>query len=144
MAIKSDRKNQIKILSEIFKLEMGGVIRYMHYSFMIMGHNRIPIQKWFRDQSQESMQHAIMVGEKITSLGGHPPLITAPVAETASHKIDEILRDCLKYEEEALRLYINLVSAAGNDIALEEFARSFVRDETEHIEETEKMLRQNK
>jgi bacterioferritin len=140
---KADRTEQIDILSEIFKLEMSGVIRYMHYSFMIMGNNRIPIQKWFRDQSQESMQHAILVGEKITSLGGHPPLITAPVQETANHKIDEILRDCLKYEEEALTLYIKLVTVAGSDIALEEMARGFVRDETEHIEETQKMLRQN-
>jgi hypothetical protein len=49
----------------------------------------------------------------------------------------------LKYEEEALTLYIKLVTAAGSDIALEEMARGFVRDETEHIEETQKMLRQN-
>ena len=29
-----------------------------------MGHNRIPIQKWFRDQAMESMAHATTVGEK--------------------------------------------------------------------------------
>ncbi len=44
-----------------------------------MGHSRIPIQKWFRDHATESIQQAILVGEKITSLGGDPPAVTAAV-----------------------------------------------------------------
>jgi len=33
------------------------------------------------------------------------------------------------------------VKIAGDDIALEELARQFLREETEHIEEVEKMLK---
>ena len=58
------------ILNDIYRSEMDGINRYLHYSFMIMGHNRIPIQKWFRDQATESMAHAITIGEKITSYEG--------------------------------------------------------------------------
>lgn len=134
----------LELLGDIFKMEMGGMIRYMHYSFMIMGHNRIPIQKWFRDQANESMLHAIVIGEKMTSLGGHPPLMSAPVTETTTHAVDEILKESLAFEMEALKLYKELVKAAGDDIALEELARGFVRDETEHIEEVQKMLRRDK
>ncbi len=134
----------LEVLEEIFQEEMGGVIRYLHYSFMIMGHNRIPIQKWFRDQAQESMQHAILVGEKITSYGGHPTLKAADVPETNSHEIDKILDECIAFEGHGLQLYQKLVSLAGNDIALEELARQLVREETEHLDEVKKMLRRAK
>lgn len=128
-------------LVQIFQAEMSGIIRYLHYSFMIMGHNRIPIQKWFREQAQESMNHATIIGEKITSLGGHPPMISARIEETNIHSVDQILQESLGFEEQTLNLYKKLVRLAGDDIALEEMAREFVRTETEHMDEVLKMLK---
>jgi bacterioferritin len=136
----------IPILQKIFESEMAGIVRYLHYSFMIMGHNRIPIQKWFRDQANESVMHTIVVGEKITSLGGHPAAVTASVAETNVHTIDGMLRESLDFEAEALEYYRELVKVAEaeGDIALEELAREFVRAEQEHHDEVNKMLRSPK
>ena len=131
----------LECLNKIFQAEMAGIIRYLHYSFMIMGHNRIPIQKWFRDQAAESTAHAIQAGELITSYGGHPPMITAKIEESNVHSVDQILRESLVFEEESLKLYKELVVAAGDDIALEEFARELVRAETDHIHEVQKMLK---
>lgn len=131
-------------LNRIFQKEMSGIHRYLHYSFMIMGYNRIPIQKWFRDKANEGMMHAVQIGEKITALGGHPSLESAKVPETQSHNIDDILKESLEFEQNALEDYIQLVQLAGDDIALEEMARDFVRQETEHLEEVEKMIRKNK
>lgn len=131
-------------LNEIYQEEMAGINRYLHYSFMIMGHNRIPIQKWFRDQASESMNHAIVIGEKITALGGHPTHRVGVVPETSTHLLDKILEESLTFETKALELYRELVRLAGDDIALEELARQLVREETEHIEEVQKMLRKNK
>ncbi len=121
---------------------MAGVVRYLHYSFMIMGHNRIPIQKWFRDQAQESTAHTIEVGELITSYGGHPPMITAKVEESNKHGVDQILKESLSFEKETLELYKDLAKIAveAEDIALEEFARGQVLAETNHIHEVQKML----
>lgn len=133
----------IETLSQIFKSEMAGVIRYMHYSFMIMGHNRIPIQKWFRDQAAESMAHSVIIGEKITSYGGHPPMISDKIEESNVHSVDQILKETLQFEEAALGLYRKLVSIAGDDIALEELARGFVKEETEHVDEVKKMIRRD-
>src|SRR5436190_1828702 len=98
MTSTQSNKKAIEVLSQIFQAEMAGIIRYLHYSFMIMGHNRIPIQKWFRDQATESMAHSVLVGEKITSLGGHPPVITAKVEETHVHSVDQILNESLHHE----------------------------------------------
>ncbi len=141
-----NKKNNDKIiecLSKIFQSEMSGIMRYLHYSFMIMGHNRIPIQKWLRDQAQESTAHAVAAGEKITSLGGHPPLILEKIKETNKHNIDQILKESLSFEEEALGYYKQLavLAAEAGDMATEEFARSMVMDESAHIDEVKKMLR---
>jgi bacterioferritin len=136
----------LPILQKIFECEMAGIVRYLHYSFMIMGHNRIPIQRWFRDQANEGVQHTIIIGEKITSLGGHPGAVTAAVRETNLHTIDGMLRESLEFESEALGYYRNLVTIAVDlgDVALEELAREFVRTEQEHHDEVNKMLRQPK
>lgn len=136
-------KQVLELLGDIYKAEMSGVNRYLHYSFMIMGYNRIPIQAWFRDNAKEAMMHATEVGEKITSLGGHPPMVSAKVEETNLHTIQQLLEESLKFEEEAIVKYKALVQTASDlgDIALEEMARSFVRAEVEHADEVRKMLR---
>lgn len=134
-------KEVMSCLNRIFQAEMAGIIRYLHYSFMIMGHNRIPIQKWFRDNANEASAHAIMIGEKITAYGGHPPVVSAQVEESGNHNVHQILEESLKYEASTLELYIELVKLAGEDIALEELARDMVRQETEHVEEVRKMLK---
>ena len=138
---QNTNKEVMECLNEIFQAEMAGIIRYLHYSFVIMGHNRIPIQKWLRDQATESMSHAVALGEKITSLGGHPPMISATVKETHKHSVDQLLEESLEHEEKGLAGYRKLVTLAGDDIALEEFAREMVRTEVEHIDEVKKMLR---
>ena len=134
-------KEAMDCLTQIFAAEMSGIIRYLHYSFMIMGHNRIPIQKWLRDRATEGSDHSIIIGEKITSLGGHPPVISAKVEESGRHGVHEILEESLGFEVATLELYKKLVKLAGDDIALEELARDFVRQETEHCDEVRKMLR---
>ena len=130
-------------LGKIYQAEMAGMSQYLHYSFMIMGYNRIPIQKWFRANAQESMDHATLIGEKMTSLGGHPPIVSANVEEGPSHSITQLLEESLKFEETAISLYKELTKLAEKyeDIALEELAREFVRNETEHADEVRKMLR---
>lgn len=136
-------KQVLDLLGEIYKIEMSGVNRYLHYSFMIMGYNRIPIQSWFRDNAKEAMTHATEIGEKITSLGGHPPMIAAKVEEKNVHTVQQLLEESLKFEEEAIVHYkkLVLISAELGDIALEELARAFVKSEVEHADEVRKMMR---
>jgi len=137
-------EDAMSCLHRIYQAEMAGIIRYLHYSFMVMGYNRIPIQAWFRNQATESQTHAVLIGEKITSYGGHPPLLSQSVEETNEHAIHAILEESLHHELEALKLYKQLAefAARDGDIALEELAREMVRGETEHIDEVRKMLRQ--
>ena len=132
----------IECLNTIMEFELAGVVRYTHYSLMIFGHNRIPIVKWLRDQATESLDHANMAGEHITTLGGHPSLKIASLLETHKHAIDDILKESLAHETTQIGNYRKLLSLTeGKILFLEEYARQMVMDEEQHCSEVEKMLR---
>ncbi|MCO5143060.1 MAG: bacterioferritin [Oligoflexia bacterium] len=133
-------KKLMEKLNEILEMEISGVVRYLHYSLMIKGPNRIPIVKFFRDQATESFDHASIIGEKITSFGGHPTLKVKPVSESNKHDVMDILKESLEHERHSVVLYRELLDLCEDDIALEELARELIRTEVEHIEEVEKML----
>ena len=128
-------------LDQILEAELSGVVRYLHYSFMIYGPNRIPITKWFRDHATEGMQHAVTIGEKITALGGHPSVKVQAVPETNKHNVLEILEESLQFEEKTLVQYHKLLKLTQGDVALEETVRGLILAETSHVEEVKKMLR---
>lgn len=140
----AENKKIVEKLNKILELEISGVVRYLHYALMITGPNRIPIVKWFHEQANEAYQHASIIGEKITALGGHPSLKTTPVPETKTHQVLEILKESLEFEKMAIGMYREILDIVGDDIALEELVREMIRKETEHIEEVVKMLNVSK
>lgn len=132
----------IATLNRILELELAGLVRYLHYSFMIFGHNRIPIVGWLRGQANESQAHATQAGEHITNLGGHPSLKIGALLETHKHNVDEILGEALVHEEEGLAEYRRLLEmVAGKSIMLEEYARAQIAAEEAHLAEIRKMMR---
>jgi bacterioferritin len=138
----TETEEVIVTLNRILELELAGLVRYLHYSFMIFGHNRIPIVGWLRDQAEESKLHATQAGEHITNLGGHPSLKIGSLLETHKHNVDEILAEALMHEEEGLEEYRKLLrQVADKSIMLEEYAREQISAEEEHLAEIRKMMR---
>ncbi|HWZ64078.1 MAG TPA: ferritin-like domain-containing protein [Steroidobacteraceae bacterium] len=139
---KAETAKAVETLNHILELELAGLVRYLHYSFMIFGHNRIPIVAWLRGQADESQAHAVQAGEHITNLGGHPSLRIGALLETHKHNVDEILREALSHEEEGLTEYRRLLElTAGRNIMLEEYARAQIAAEEAHVADIGKMLR---
>jgi len=137
-----DTQAIVKVLNQLLELELAGVVRFNHYALMVFGHARIPIVAWLRGEASEAMGHAQKIGEWITALGEHPSLKIGTLLETQRHQIDDILNEVLEHEEEGLRLYGELLSLTeGRAVALEEFARSMIALETQHLHDVEKMLR---
>ena len=137
-----ERDRVIETLNRILELELAGVVRSMHYSLMVFGRNRIPIVSWFRDEATQSLEHAAQAGEYITSLGGHPSLKIGDLLETHEHDIEAMLREAVEHEQHGIRLYRELLELVENqDVRLEEYARSMIRAEEDHLDEIEKMLR---
>ena len=137
-----DKKKVVGLLNKILEMELAGVVRYTHYSFMVYGYNRIPIVSWLREQASESMTHAQKAGEIITSLGEHPSLSIGQLLETHKHDVGDILREALDNERHGIQLYRDLLAAVeGQSVWLEEYAREMVYQEEMHSHEVDKMLR---
>lgn len=142
MKNKAKVTKAIEILNTILEFELAGVVRYTHYSLMVFGHNRIPIVKWLRDQATESLAHASIAGEHITTLGGHPSLKIGKLIETHKHSLHDILNESLDHEESQLKnLYELLKLVEGESVYLEEYAREMITEEENHVAEVKKMTR---
>jgi bacterioferritin len=139
---EKDGEAAVQTLNQILELELAGLVRYLHYSFMIFGHNRIPIVAWLRAQANESQDHATLAGEQITNLGGHPSLKIGSLLETHKHNVDEILNEAFEHEQQGLDEYRKLLAmVAGKSIMLEEYARDQIAAEEAHLAEIRKMMR---
>lgn len=132
----------IDTLNALLELEMAGVVRYTHYSFMIFGFNRIPICKWMREQANESLRHAHLIGELITHYDSHPTLKIGKLLETHKHDIRDILQESLNHEKQAITAYHQLYKqVAGRWILLEDFSTQMIAEEELHLGEIRKMLK---
>ncbi|HXD30828.1 MAG TPA: ferritin-like domain-containing protein [Pyrinomonadaceae bacterium] len=137
-----DPKVVVGLLNEILETELAGVVRYTHYSFMIFGHNRIPIVSWLRNEANTCLAHATEAGELVTQLGDHPSLKIGALLETHKHGVNDILLESLEAEREGLALYKRLYDVTRDrSIMLEDYARRMISEEEQHIGEVVKMLR---
>lgn len=137
-----DNDAVIKVLNKILETELAGVVRYTHYSLMVVGYGRIPIVSWMRGQATESLAHANEAGELITHLDSHPSLGIGSLLETHRHDIGDILRESLDHEMLALSAYYELLELVnGRNVLLEEYARRLIALEEMHLGEVRKMLK---
>jgi bacterioferritin len=137
-----NQEEVLKTLNKILEAELAGVVRYMHYSLMIYGYNRIPIVSWLRGQATESMQHAQEAGELITHLGGHPSLGIGHLLESHKHDVGDILKESLEHEKETVGFYYELLKLVeGKSVLLEEYALKMIAAEELHMGEVDKMMR---
>ena len=68
--VQVDENEVIEALARIYEAELSGVVRYTHYSLMIIGPHRIPLVEFMKAQAAESLMHAQQAGEILTGLGG--------------------------------------------------------------------------
>ena len=142
--MKLQNKTVLKKLNTALELELAGVVKYTHYAFMVQGPYRLSVVNWLREQAKESLMHAELVGEHITSLGEHPTLKIGELLETHKHSTEDILNECLEHERAAISAYYSLLkNIEGDSIMLEEFSRTMIATEEMHEAELKKMLKDN-
>jgi bacterioferritin len=137
-----DNAEVIGTLNEIVELELAGAVRFTQYSLMVFGHARIPIMGWLQGQATESLAHAALVGEEVTTLGGKVSLGIGELVGTHHDAVDQMLEEMLVHERRGVVLYERLLAQVeGRHVPLEELARQQLRSEALDIAEIEKMLR---
>ena len=99
---KNDKNYAILTLNDVFKLQMSCVVRYAHYSLMILGLNRFPLVDFFRSKAKESLANADLAGEHIPGLGRHPQIIPISTKESNQHNVNEILKETIEHENKII------------------------------------------
>ena len=137
-----DNDKTISILNDILEYELAGVVKYTHFALMVTGPNRLILDKFFKAQATESLQHAQQAGELLTGLSGHPTQTIPKINETNQHSVKNLLSESLLHEEKAISLYNQLLECSqGTSLYIEEYAREMIKTEEMHSIEIKKLLR---
>ena len=121
-------------LNRALSFELTAVIQYMQHSFLVTGAEREVYRSYFRDQSEESHDHAEMLGDKIVSLGGVPTVEPSMIRQSTD--LPEMLRQDLEMERESLQAYMYAWNACGDgELSTRFLLEGRIADEQLHVEE---------
>jgi bacterioferritin len=121
--------------------ELSAIIQYTTYAAKASGPFRPQLAQFFLSEVTDEQGHAQYLANKIVSLGGEPTTIPGPVKQASTNKA--MLEAVLEAELEATRRYTERAKEADafGDKGLAVQLEDFVRDESEHAEETERILK---
>jgi bacterioferritin len=136
-----DKAKLIKSLNEDLANEFAAIIQYITYAAQVTGPYRPQLESFFMKEVPDEQGHATFLANKIVALGGIPTTMPATVAAAETNK--EFLEAVLEAERKAVAGYKERAKQAEEygDKGLQVQLEDMVRDETEHFEETERILR---
>jgi bacterioferritin len=135
-----DKQALIDALNEDLASEFQAVIMYTAYSAQITGPYRPQLVQFMQSEIPDELGHAQFLADKIAALGGVPGKKAEPVPEAETAK--EMLERIMEAEKQAIQNYSKRADQAKayGDVGLAVALEDMVRDETEHYEETRKLL----
>lgn len=129
-------------LNEDLAGELQAVIQYATYAAQVTGPYRPQLAAFFQQEIADELGHAQFLANKVVALGGKPTTVPRAVPEADSNR--EMLQRVLEAEEQAIQDYSERASQAEafGDKGLQVRLEDIVADETEHYEETQRILRE--
>jgi bacterioferritin len=136
-----DKQTLIDNLNKDLASELLAIIQYTAYAAKATGPYRPQLAQFFLDEVPDEQMHAQFLANKIVALGGEPTTIADPVPEAQTNR--QMLEAVLAAEQEAVANYTTRAEEAEayGDKGLAVQLEDMVRDETEHAEETVRILR---
>lgn len=135
-------KNElIDKLNEDLANEFAAIIQYLTYAAKATGPYRPQLAQFFAAEVADEQLHAQYLANKIVALGGEPTRTPAPVPEAANNR--EMVEAVLEAERRATKNYTerSREAEAYGDKGLSVQLDDMIRDESNHAEETERILR---
>ena len=129
-------------LNGLLAEEMEASIRYLHLSMTVEDNYREKLSKMLQENFDETVEHAQMVGEMITQMGGTPSPVIRLDLPPERISASEAIQTALIFEQAALDAYRELLERVevNGDAALLEFARAQVELESQHVRELQVLL----
>ena len=136
-----DKQALIDSLNEALAYEYAAIIQYISYAAKTTGPYRPELSEYFLAEVVDEQGHAQYLANKIVALGGQPTTTPKPVPEASNNQ--EMLQAVLREERGAIERYKRQAKQADElgEVGLVVQLEDMIRDETEHAEETERMLR---
>jgi bacterioferritin len=136
-----DKQKLIDGLNEDLAYEYQAVLMYNTYAAMTTGIHRPILKAFFESEITDELKHAAFLANKITALGGTPT--TRPFPLDIVEDARSMLQQVQKAESETIDRYVRRRHQAEEfgDFGLATDLDDIISDETEHKEETEKLLR---
>ncbi len=136
-----DQKTLIENLNKDLAEEYSAIIQYITYAAKTTGPYRPELSQFFLTEVTDEQGHAEFLANKVTALGGEPTTQANPVAQASTNR--EMLQAVLQAEQRAVKNYTQRAKEAEafGDKGLMAQLEDMVRDETEHMEETQRMLK---
>lgn len=136
-----DKQTLIDHLNEDLSYELSAIIQYLTYAAKATGPYRPQLVEFFLGEVADEQGHAQFLANKIVALGGEPTTRPAEVTDAAdNHAMVEAV---LEAEKKAIADYTQRAAEADEfgDKGLAVRLEDMIQDETEHAEETERILR---
>lgn len=136
-----DKQTIINHLNEDLAGELGAIIQYLTYAAKVSGPYRPQLAQFFLAEVADEQQHAQFLANKIVALGGEPTTEPRPVPAARTNR--EMVEAVLAAERQAVKDYTQRAEEAETfgDKGLVVQLEDMVRDESNHSEETERILR---
>jgi bacterioferritin len=137
-----DKKTLIENLNQDLANEFSAIIQYTTYAAQAVGPYRPQLSQFFLSEVADEQAHALYLANKIVALGGVPTKQPAEVPEGGDNR--SMLEAVLAAERKAIQGYTERARQAEEfgDKGLAVQLEDMVRDESNHSEETERILRE--
>ena len=135
------KEKLIENLNSDLASELTAIIQYLTYAAKVTGPYRPQLSQFFLSEITDEQIHAQFIANKIVALGGEPT--TKPNEVPNSNTNREMLEAVLEAEKNAIKNYTQRAEDAESfgDKGLVVQLEDMIRDESNHAEETERILR---
>lgn len=130
----------VQELNRIFAEEVEAATRYLHLCAAVRGLERPVVEPILREGMRETIEHAEIIARKIRALGCVPELnirVQCPANPLSGR---EALQQALTFEEAALEAYQDMLKRVEGNVPIEEFVRSQIGIESEHVAQLRELL----
>ncbi len=136
-----DKNAMIDALNGDLAGEFSAIVQYVTYAAKVTGPYRPQLVQFFLAEVPDEQGHAQFLANKIVALGGEPT--TTPREVPPAHTTREMVEAVARAERSAVADYTERARQADElgDKGLAIQLENIVLDETGHLEETERILR---
>lgn len=129
----------IEVLNKAVALEHAASLQYKQHALLVRGLWRKVFADFFSGESRSALEHAHKFGRKIVAFGGVP---TVEVGATIRQSLDveEMLRQDLELERQAMQMYLAAHALTEDNVALRNMLEEHIESEQRDIEELELYL----